>query len=205
MPSVVSVNVSQARLLKVGERWVKSGIQKRSVDGPGLGLEPTLGHQAVAVGRLGLAGDEQVELSYHGGLDKAVYAYPSEHYAFWRQQRDAHLTQALFEADLPWGFVGENLSIAGLLETEVWLGDRLRFRNCVLRVTAPRDPCGKFNAVMGYDAASRDMAVAGCSGFYLAVEQTGTIAAAEDFEVVPGPRGVSVREAFAAKFAKNSR
>jgi MOSC domain-containing protein YiiM len=199
MPTVVSVNVSQARLLKVGERWVKSGIQKRSVDAPGQA------HQAVAVGRLGLSGDEQVDLSYHGGLDKAVYAYPTEHYTFWQTQRATHLTQPLFDSHLPWGFVGENLSIAGLLETEVWLGDTLRFADCVLRVTAPRDPCSKFNAVMGYNAASRDMAVQGCSGFYLAVERTGTVAAGEAFEVVPGPRGVSVREAFAAKFAKNSR
>lgn len=192
MTQVVAVNVSLTRPLKVGDRWVPSGIQKRAIQGP------------VAVQRLGLAGDEQADPTYHGGLDKAVYAYPIEHYPFWQEKRQG-LTADLFDSALPHGFMGENLTLSGLLEHQVWLGDELHFPDCVLRVTAPRDPCGKFNAVMGYNQAGRDMALQGCSGFYLAVEQAGTVQAGQSFRWVPGQRAVSVAEAFRAKFAKHVR
>lgn len=190
---IVSVNVSRVQRVKMGERWVPTGILKRSVAGP------------VAVGRLGLAGDEQADPAYHGGLDKAVYAYPSEHYPFWQGKRQAQTPLDLFEPEQPFGFLGENLSLQGLLEADVWLGDELHFLDCVLRVTAPRDPCGKFNAIMGYNAAGRDMAIEGCSGFYLAVERQGSIAAGQSGTLVAGQRAVSVREAFRAKFAKHVR
>jgi MOSC domain-containing protein YiiM len=196
MATLLSVNVATARRLKVNDRHVLSAFEKRSVGG------------VVAVGPMGLAGDEQADPTYHGGLDKAVYAYPHEHYAFWQQRRAAQQAHqpalaGLEETALPYGFVGENLSISGLLETEVWLGDELHFANCVLRVTSPRDPCGKFNAVMGYNQAGKDMATKGCSGFYLAVDQPGTVQAGEAFTLVAGQRAVSVAEAFAAKFAKH--
>jgi MOSC domain-containing protein YiiM len=106
---------------------------------------------------------------------------------------------------LPPGFVGENLTISGLLEHEVWIGDELHFPDCVLRVTAPREPCFKFNAVMAYKQAAKDMAVAGCCGFYLAVDSVGTIEAGQPFELVPGRRGVSIVQSFAAKWAKHAR
>ena len=159
---------------------------------------------AVPVGRLGLMGDEQADLTLHGGLDKAVYAYPHEHYAYWLTQRRAH-SVSLFDEVLPPGFVGENLTLEGLLEADVWIGDELHFAHCVLRVTEPRHPCGKFNAVMGYARASRDMATALCSGFYLAVDEAGSIAAEEACTLVPGKRGLSVAEAFRAKRAKHLR
>ena len=190
---ILSVNVSLVQRVKMGERWVPTGILKRSVAGP------------VAVGLMGLAGDEQADPSYHGGLDKAVYAYPSEHYPFWLAKRQAQMPPGLFEPEQPYGFVGENLSIKGLMEGQVWLGDELHFPDCVLRVTAPRDPCGKFNAIMGYNAAGRDMAIEGCSGFYLAVERKGSIATGQSGTLVAGQRAVSVREAFRAKFAKHAR
>ena len=133
---VRSVNVGVARPLMAGGRRVLSGIGKQAVVGP------------VAVGRLGLAGDEQADLSVHGGLDKAVYAYPAEHAAFWQARRQEHGV-SLFHEVLPPGFWGENLSLEGLVESQVWVGDELHFPDCVLRVTAPREPCYKFNAVMG--------------------------------------------------------
>lgn len=189
---LLSINLGQARPLLTGGRKILTAIGKQSVAG------------AVAVKRLGLEGDEQADLSVHGGLDKAVYAYPIEHYDFWRQQRKANGV-SLFDEALPAGFVGENLSIRGLREHEVWVGDELHFPDCVLRVTAPREPCFKFNAVMGYKQAAKDMAVAGCCGFYLAVDQVGTIQAGQSFELVPGRRGLSITQAFAAKWAKHAR
>lgn len=189
---LLSVNTGSARPLRIGSRSFLSAIGKSAVAGP------------VAVGRLGLHGDEQADPSVHGGLDKAVYAYPSEHLAFWQAQRRAHGV-TLFDEVLPPGFVGENLSLAGLLEREVWIGDTLHFPGCVLRVTAPREPCFKFNAVMGLSQAGRLMMQHACPGFYLAVVQPGPIEAGQPFALVPGVRGLSVLDAFAAKRIKHLR
>ena len=187
-----SVNIGKANPLNVGGRRMISGIAKSSVKAE------------LAVDRLGIEGDEQVELSMHGGIDKAVYAYPMEHYVFWQQQRKVH-NVSLFDEALLAGFVGENLTISGLLEDEVFIGDELHFPNCILRITAPREPCFKFNAVMGYSQAAKDMAQAGNCGFYLAVVQVGTVAGGQGFALLPGRRSLSVANAFAAKWAKHAR
>ena len=189
---VLSVNVGTAQPVRIGERKILTAIGKSCTPGP------------VAVGRLGLAGDEQADLSVHGGLDKAVYAYPAAHYAFWQAQRRERGLD-LFNEPLPPGFLGENLTVDGLLEHEVFVGDRLHFPDCVLRVTAPREPCYKFNAVAGYAQASRDMLRHNACGFYLAVQQGGTIAAGQAFTLAPGPRALSLVEAFQARRVKHLR
>lgn len=189
---VLSVNTGHARPLGVGNRHVLSAIGKTPVTGP------------VSVGRLGLQGDEQADPSVHGGLDKAVYAYPAEHRPFWQAQR-RQAGVSLFDEALPPGFMGENLSIEGLLEHEVWIGDELHFPGCVLRVTAPREPCYKFSAVMGLATAGRLMVEQLCPGFYLAVAQTGHIEAGQVFTLRPGTRGLRVSEAFVAKRIKHLR
>jgi MOSC domain-containing protein YiiM len=189
---VVAVCVGAAVPRLMGGRRVLSGIGKAPVAG------------AVAVGRLGLAGDEQADLSVHGGLDKAVYACAVEHGAWWQAQRRHH-GATLFDEPLPPGFLGENLALRGVREHDIWIGDELHLPDCVLRVTAPREPCFKFTTVMGYAQAARDMVAASASGFYLAVVQPGTVAAGQTFTVVPGPRGLSVAQAFAAKRVKHLR
>ena len=112
---------------------------------------------------------------------------------------------SLFDEALPPGFIGENLTIDGPLEHEVFVGDEWHFPDCVLRVAAPREPCFKFNAVMGFAQAGRAMAVAGCCGYYLAVDRPGTIAAGQTATLVAGQRGLSIAQAFAGKFAKHAR
>jgi len=189
---IVSVNIGSVRRLRVGERTVLSAIGKTPVAG------------VVALGRMGLAGDEQADPSVHGGLVKAVYAYPVEHLPFWTEQRRSQVV-SLFDETLEPGFMGENLSIEGLLEGQVWIGDELHLPDCVLRVTAPREPCHKFNAVMGLNTAGRLMAQRGCPGFYLAVAQPGSVQAGQGFDLRPGSRGLSVRDAFAAKRVKHQR
>jgi MOSC domain-containing protein YiiM len=193
MFQVLSVNTGSAQPLTIGSRLFLSAISKTPVAGP------------VSVGALGLQSDEQADLSVHGGLDKAVYAYPSEHYGFWQQARRAHGLAVPDPDGLPWGFLGENLSIEGLLESDTWIGDELHFPHCVLRVTAPREPCFKFTAVMGVPQAGKLMMQRGCPGFYLAVVQPGSIRASDKFRVMPGVRGLRVSEAFAAKRVKHLR
>lgn len=189
---LLSVNTGTARPLRIGGRNILTAIGKTSVAGP------------VAVGLLGLQGDEQADLSVHGGLDKAVYAYPVEHLPYWKQLRCDHGV-SLFDEPLPFGFVGENLSLEGLLEHQVWIGDELVFPGCVLRVTAPREPCFKFNAVTGLPDAGRRMVERACSGWYLAVAAPGLIEAGQSFTLHPGPRGLSVADAFLAKRLKHQR
>jgi len=192
---LVHIQLGKVRPLRVGQRKLMSAIGKTSVTGP------------VCVGLLGLTGDEQADPSVHGGLDKAVYAFPLEHLVYWQQQRAAHSVNLFEDTDLtlPPGFVGENLSITGVREDAVYIGDRLRFANCVLRVTQPREPCGKFNAVMGYAQAARDMVLSGRCGFYLAVEREGTLHSGESFELVPGSRQMSIAQALALKRHKHLR
>lgn len=174
------------------QEQVQSGIRKSPVstlDDP----------RRIAVDVLGLAGDEQADLTVHGGRDKAVYAYPIEHYPVWQTMRE-QATQD--DAPLPPGFMGENLTTEGLRENRLWIGDVLVFDPVSpgdappvrLRVDAPRQPCFKFNARMGFSHASKMMVQSAFTGFYLEVLQTGTIAAGDTIRVVPGAREVTVEE-----------
>jgi MOSC domain-containing protein YiiM len=189
---LLAIQTGQVRPLMVGGRKLVSAIGKTTVSGP------------IEVGVLGLAGDEQADLSVHGGLSKALYALPSEHLPWWQAQRQAQ-GATMFEEPLAPGYLGENLSLQGLLEQDLFIGDRLDFGNVVFRVTQPREPCGKFNAVMGYAGAAKDMVQSGRCGFYLAVEQTGRLQAGATFQMIPGPRSVSVVQALQHKAWKHLR
>lgn len=193
---ILSINTASLSPLQVGERSVLTGIRKRSVSAP---EQPV----RIAVRPLGLEGDEQSDLTVHGGLNKAVYAYPHEHYAFWQTVRSQAGAQSWDEA-LPFGQLGENLTLTGLLEADAYIGDRLQFPDCVLAISEPRRPCYKFDAVMGFKQASKMMAQSGYCGFYLSVIQPGTLAAGESFDIVPGARDISIRELFLAKMRKGA-
>lgn len=185
-PQLLSVNRATARTVRIKGRDVLTAIYKQRVDG------------SVEVGPMGLQGDEQADLSVHGGLSKAVYAYPSEHYPFWQTVR-AQAQVALWDEPLQPGALGENLTLSGLLENQVWVGDLLRFPNCELAVSEPRQPCFKFNAAMGFNQASKLMHQSGWCGFYLAVRVPGRIQAGEGFELIPGPREVGIPELFRSR------
>jgi len=186
---LLSLNVSPARALQINGEPVMTGIVKRGVAG------------RLDVKLLGLAGDEQADQSVHGGLAKAVYAYPVEHYPFWQTVR-AQARVAGWDEALPHGFMGENLTLSGLLENQVCVGDVLRFPDCELAVSAPRYPCFKFNAVMGFNQAAKLMAANAWCGFYLAVRSPGTLGAGDSFELVHGPRDVGITDLFRATMGR---
>lgn len=186
---LVGVQVGTARKMQIEGRSILTAIHKTALAG------------AVGVHALGLRGDEQADLSVHGGLEKAIYAYPAEHYSFWQAARQG----AGVEGALPYGSMGENLTLQGVLETEVWVGDVLQFRHCALRVTQPREPCYKFNAAMGFNTAVKTMAQSGFCGFYLSVDEPGTLQAGEGFDLLLGPRQLSIPERFKAKMFKHLR
>lgn len=190
-PSILvrSVNVAPAQPMDIGGRQHMSGIRKRPIDG------------RARVGPLGLAGDEQADQSVHGGLSKAVYAYPVQHFAFWQTVR-AQARVAAPDEPLEPGFAGENLTLEGISEADVWVGDRLRFDDCELAVSEPRFPCFKFNAVAGFPQASKLMGQSGWCGFYLAVTVPGTIGAGDRATLTPGPREVGIAELFRARMRR---
>jgi MOSC domain-containing protein YiiM len=189
---VVSVNRALAAQVQIEGRTVCTAIGKRPVAGP------------VPVHRLGLDGDEQADLSRHGGLSKAVYAYPHEHYAFWQTVR-AQAKVALWDEPLALGSIGENLTVTGLSEDRLWIGDRLLVGGtplapgCVLAVSEPRFPCFKFSAAMGFAQAARLMVQSGYCGAYLGVIDGGAVQAGDGITLQPGPRQVNLRELFKAR------
>lgn len=184
--ALLSLNTARARELLIDGRSVLSGIGKRTVEG------------RRRVGPLGIEGDEQADPSVHGGLGKAVYAYPREHYPFWETVR-AQFGVAPWGRELSFGALGENLTLAGVLESDVWIGDLLRFPDCTLAVSEPRFPCFKLNAALGFKQAAKAMTTQGWCGFYLAVRLPGTICGGETFELDPGPREIGIPELFRAR------
>jgi len=163
--SVRSVNVGTAREIEWHGRSWQTGIFKSPVGG------------AVRVEGVQLAGDEQADLSVHGGPEKSVYAYPCEHYAWWREQ----LPDAAPLEDP--GAFGENLTTEGLLETEAGIGDLLRVGTALLRVTEPRLPCAKLGLRFDDPQMTRRFHEAARNGIYFAIEQAGEIAAGDEIVV----------------------
>jgi MOSC domain-containing protein YiiM len=188
-PRVLSVNTAAAETVEIAGAAVLTAIRKRARAG------------AVALQALGLAGDEQADPTVHGGLAKAVYAYPSEHLHFWQTVRAQARVAGVDDAVAP-GSMGENLTVEGLLEDRLWIGDRLRLPNCELAVSEPRFPCFKFNFAMGFNQAVKLMTQSGYCGSYLAVIQPGSVQAGDEIELVPGPREVNVRELFRARMGR---
>ncbi len=156
---VISINVGHTRLIDWGGKLVSTSIFKQPVDG------------RVAVKYLNLAGDQQADLTVHGGPDKAVYVYPSEYYDFWRQE--------LPGTELPWGVFGENLTTTGLLDETVNIGDLFRIGSAEVMVTQPRVPCYKLNLKFGRNDMVSRFAKSHYTGFYLAVVKEGDAGAGD--------------------------
>jgi MOSC domain-containing protein YiiM len=182
---VVSVNVGLPRDVPWRDDVVRTGIFKDPVP------------NTVPIRRHNLDGDAQADLTVHGGRDKAVYAYPAEHYPFWREQLPGR--------DLPWGIFGENLSTAGLLETEVCLGDEYRVGTARLLVTQPRMPCYKLGVRFGDPAMVKRFHSSGRPGIYLAVLDEGEVRAGDPIERLRrDPAGLTLIELLDLILDKNS-
>jgi MOSC domain-containing protein YiiM len=175
---VISVHVGRPRRVRDGGREVETSIWKEPREGP------------VRVASLGLEGDHQSDTANHGGPDKAVYAYPAEHYAPWGAE--------LPGVDLPWGAFGENLTISGLLEAELGVGDQLRVGSAKVLATMPRLPCFKLGLRLGRPDVVRRMEANGRCGAYLRVVEEGAVQAGDGVELVErGEYGISIAELYA--------
>jgi MOSC domain-containing protein YiiM len=173
---LVSVNVGLPREIEWKGKIVRTSIFKEPVPG------------RVRVTKLNVDGDKQSDLAVHGGIDKAVYVYPSEHYVFWRKE--------LPGTDLPWGMFGENFTSEGSLDDQtVFIGDRFRIGSAEFVVTQPRMPCFKLGIRFGRPDIIKRFLHSGRAGFYLAVLQEGEIAAGDSIELLTRDQhGITVAE-----------
>src|SRR5271170_7105937 len=173
--NLISLNVARPRLVVYNGATINTGIFKQPVSG------------TIQLRTLNLDGDRQADLTVHGGPYKAVYAYPSEHYPYWRQQ--------LPGLDLPWGMFGENFTTTGLSEDELHIGDRLQISSAVLMVRQPRMPCYKLAIKFQRDDMIERFLHSGRSGFYFSVEQEGEVAAGDSFRFLSrDPGGITIAE-----------
>jgi MOSC domain-containing protein YiiM len=161
---VVSLSVGRPREVEWDGHTVLTSIFKEPVN------------RRLHVTTLNFEGDEQSDLTVHGGVDKAVYAYPSEHYESWRRD--------LASADLPSGAFGENLTTEGLLETDVRIGDRFRVGSAEFVVTQPRMPCYKLGIRFGRPDILKRFLQSGRSGFYFAVTLEGNVGVGDSVELI---------------------
>ena len=171
---VVSVSVASARTVPWKGRAVRTGIFKAPTDG------------RVRVRRLGLEGDEQADLEVHGGPLKAVYAYPSEHYAFWREE--------LPGTPLPWGAFGENLTVGGLDLAGAVIGERWRIGTALLEVAQPRLPCYKLGIRVADPEFPKRFLASLRTGAYLRIIEEGVLQAGDSVQIVERPtHNVTIR------------
>ena len=161
---IISLNVGLPREILYKDRSIVTGIFKEPVEG------------RIRARRLNLDGDRQADLKVHGGAEKAVYAYPSEHYDYWRAE--------LPDIKLPWGMFGENFTVEGLNEKEVNIGDRFRIGDALFMVTQPRMPCYKLAAKFERDDIIKRFLQSKRTGFYFSVIEEGEVGAGDRIELV---------------------
>jgi len=172
---LISVNVGLPREVAWRGRKVTTSIWKA----------PTKGR--VTVRQVNVDGDKQSDLTAHGGPDKAVYVYPSEHYPFWRAEFPG--------IELAWGTFGENFTTEGLIESEVTIGDRIRIGSAEFQVTQPRMPCFKLGIRFGRDDMIKRFLRSGRTGFYLSVLREGEVGAGDPIAFAErGEGGLSVAD-----------
>ena len=173
--------------------WVRDGEDLRTVISA-INKTPVstiIQPQAIEVTATGVFGDEQADPQVHGGTEKALYMYPQEHYSFWSSLFSQVKGQSIH---LEHGYLGENLTISGLTEHDVYVGDRLRIGAIECAVTKLREPCYKFTAKTGVASVAKAMIQGARSGWYLRVLQGGRIQAGDAITVIPGPRECSIAQ-----------
>lgn len=161
---LISLNVGRPRMVAYQGKNINTGIFKEPISGP------------VQLRALNLDGDRQADLTVHGGPHKAVYAYPSEHYPYWRGE--------LPGMDLPWAMFGENFTTEGLAEDDLHIGDRFQIGSSIVMVRQPRIPCYKLAAKFQRDDILERFLLSGRSGFYFSVEKEGSAANGDTFELL---------------------
>ena len=185
---LISINAGKVASLFTNQHpdhaVVMSGIKKNSVS-------QISQQNPVEINMLGVHGDEQADLSVHGGIEKAIYVYPHEHYPFWNALLSRELKTPF---DLQPGAMGENFTITGLLEADVFVGDTLQIGDLEFVVTKLREPCFKFNAKMRYKGAAKAMLQSGHCGWYMRVITPGKLMAGSTINLLAGKQEIAIAD-----------
>jgi len=161
---ILSLNVGLPRQVRFQDELVTTGIFKDPVRG------------LVKLRKLNLEGDKQADLTVHGGVDKAVYAYAGEHYDYWRQE--------LPEMSLPWGMFGENFTTEGMFEEMVNIGDQFKVGTANLIATQPRMPCYKLGVKFGSMDMIKRFLASGLTGVYFKVMKEGELEQGDEIKLI---------------------
>ena len=161
---LLSLNVGLPRQVNFQDEIVTTGIFKESINGP------------VRLRKLNLDGDKQADLKVHGGVDKAVYAYPKEHYSYWKKELNG--------LSLPWGMFGENFTTQGMFEEEVNVGDQFMVGTAKVVATQPRMPCYKLGVKFGKMDIIKKFLASGLTGIYFKVMQEGELQQGDEIKLI---------------------
>ncbi|MFY9154462.1 MAG: MOSC domain-containing protein [Prolixibacteraceae bacterium] len=174
---IISTNIGKPATIEWRGQELQTGIYKYGVDSPlSLGFED-------------VAGDHVLDRRYHGGTDKACYLYSADHYSFWKRKYP--------DQDWQWGMFGENLTVSGLNESEIRIGDRFQVGDAIVRVTQPRQPCFKLGCRFGDQSIVDDFWNAPFPGIYLCVERVGKVKKGDEFYLLEtNPESLSVSQVF---------
>ncbi|MCX7569334.1 MOSC domain-containing protein [Tumebacillus sp. DT12] len=181
---VLSIQVARPKLAEYKGKPVETAFFKQPVAGP------------VFLGKTNLTGDQQANLEFHGGPDKAVCVYPVEHYPYWEK---------VFGKELTPGAFGENLTVQGMLEDDLCIGDTFALGEAVVQITEARIPCFKIAMAHGVDKVGLQVMQTGFTGFYLRVLQEGHVEAGQELRLLERhPLGVTVAFTNHARFLEKN-
>jgi MOSC domain-containing protein YiiM len=161
---LLSLNVGLPRQVRFQDGIVTTGIFKEPIRG------------RIRLRKLNLDGDRQADLTVHGGVDKAVYAYPGEHYSYWREELPGKL--------LPWGMFGENFTTEGMFEETVNIGDQFMVGTAKLVATQPRMPCYKLGVKFGNMDIIKRFLASGLTGVYFKVVKEGELEQGDEIKLI---------------------
>lgn len=164
MGKVISVNTGEAAIIKINGKEYKTGIYKNPIEG------------AIHVGKNGVDKDTVVDTRVHGGIDKAVYLYPSEHYEYWKNFYP--------ELEWQWGMFGENISTEGLIEMHAHIGSVYKIGEAIVQVSQPRQPCFKLGVRFGNPAIVKQFKESPFAGIYMRVLEEGKIKTGDSIELI---------------------
>lgn len=176
MGTIISINISLPRsVIYDGDRRLRSGINKKPVSGK------------IVLDTMGFQDDGSADLVHHGGEDKAVCAYCADHFPFWEKELGRKISPGAF---------GENLSIAGIRESKIHIGDIFRIGEAEIQCTQPRQPCHKLNKIFALNEMALRVQQTGYSGYYFRVLKTGWVESGAKVRLIEkGPLQFSIAAA----------
>jgi len=173
---IISTNIGEPKVIRYKGVEVKTGIFKYSVNLP------------VYLGTEDVENDHVIDRRYHGGVDKACYLYSADHYKYWQKIYP--------ELEMPWGFFGENLTIEGLFEVQINIGDIFKIGEAVVQAVQPRQPCFKLEFRFNNDEIIQQFIDSGFSGVYVRVLEKGFVKTGDSMELIERKNSLSIQKVY---------